>query len=360
MTGPIALSAFIEVPYRLYRDDACWVPPRRGDCRRLLDRRRNRFFEYGDVGLFVARRGRTVLGRIAAIHNRRHPCEGFFGQFECVDDLAAARALFRAAGEWLGERGLSSMLGPVNLTTNDECGTLMEGFHLPPALLTAYNPPYHQALLRGCGLTKAKDLYSWEWMAEGSRFPASVGRIAARAERGGVTVRHVDLSDFRAELERVRTLVNLSLGANWGFQPFSDREFDELALRLRPWLRPEFLLIAEVGGRPAGTALGVPDVNRALAAARGALPGTGLLRILRAARRIDHGRFLLMGVLPEHRLRGVEALLLARLEAAARQAGLRSVEISWTLEDNHHLNRAFERFGCRRTKVHRLWHRDLC
>ncbi|MFC4908283.1 hypothetical protein [Actinomadura gamaensis] len=357
-------AAFVALPYRLYRDDRLWVPPRRGDCRRRLSRRRNPFFDHADVALFLAHRGREVVGRIAAVHNHRPPQshrdrEGFFGQFECADDPEAAAALVRAAGDWLRGRGLVAMTGPVNFTTSDECGTLIEGFDLPPVVMSAYNPSYHAALLEGCGLVKAKDLYSWQWTADGNPLPDAISKIAQRAARGGVTVRPLELRDFRAEVARLRSLFNSTVSPLWGMQPFSDREFTDLATRLRPWARPEFLLIAEVRGRPVGTLLAVPDVNRALAAARGAPPVVRTARALRAVRSIDHGRVLALGVAAEYRLRGVEAILVERLAAAGLGLGMRSAEIGWTLEDNTSVNRTIARLGCRRTKVHRLWRRDL-
>jgi hypothetical protein len=361
------IRRFVEFPYRLYRDDPDFVPPLRPDCRRLLSRRRNPFFEYGEAELFLARRDGRVAGRIAAVHNPRHNAlygvrDGFFGQFECVDDPAVAVALFRAAERWLRERGLTSIAGPVNFTTSDECGLLVDGFDAPPRVLMPYNPPYYPALLEHCGLRKAKDLWSWEC---GVEVDPRVLRIAGRAgERYGITMRSLDLRRFDADLARIRYVCDASMGNNWGYVPITDAELAAQGRALRKIVDPALVQFAEIGGEPVGLGLALPDLNQALPAARGRLTRfglpVGLVRLALAARRVDRVRGVLLGVLPEYQGRGIEALIYARGLTAMRTRGYRGpVELGWTLEDNDPVNRAHAAIGARRTKTYRIYRRDL-
>ncbi|WP_345402427.1 hypothetical protein [Nonomuraea salmonea] len=190
------LRAFVELPYLLHGDDPHFVPPLRGECRWLLDRRRNPFFAYGDAELFTVTAGGRVAGRVAAVHNPRHNAahggrDGFFGQFACADDPAVAAALLGAAARWARERGLTSLAGPVNFTMNDECGLLVDGFGERPAVMMPYNPPYYRDLLEGCGLRKAKDLWAWR------RGPPSPRRAARPRRRARAAAARADRTPAR-------------------------------------------------------------------------------------------------------------------------------------------------------------------
>lgn len=359
---------FIEFPYRLYRDDPVYVPPLRRDCRRLLSRRRNPFFEYGEVGLFLAYRGGRVAGRIAAVRNPRHNAvhgvrDGFFGQFECEDDPDAAVALVRAAERWLRGRGLTSIVGPVNFTTNAECGLLVDGFGTPPRVQMPYNPPYYEALLRHGGLSKVKDLWAWE--RDISALDARLLRVAEHVQdRHEITVRSVDLSRFESELARIKYVYDTAWERNWGFVPMTDAEFTAQSREFRKICDPSLVLLAEAGGEPVGVVFALPDLNQALPAARGRLTTMGvpigMVRLARAIRRIDQARGVLLGVVPEYRNRGIEALLYARIQQALRNGGYRgTIELGWTLEDNKPIIRSLTALGCRHTKTYRLFRRDL-
>ncbi|MCP2261479.1 hypothetical protein LX15_005205 [Streptoalloteichus tenebrarius] len=362
------LTAFVRFPYRLHRDDVDWVPPWERERRAFLDRRRNPFFDYGDVELYLARRGGEVVGRVAAVDNPRHndfhgTRHGFFGLFDCVDDVEVAGALFAAAAGWLRRRGLDAVLGPTDFSTNRECGLLVDGFGSPPAILMPHNPPYYPALLEACGFAKAKDLWAWDLdVARG--LPERTARVAdAVLRRAGVSVRPVDLGDFAGEVERVRELYNASWARNWGFVPMTDREFRCLAAELRRVVRPELALVAEVGGEPVGFGLSLPDMNQALRAVGGRLgrygsPGAWL-RLWRAARRVRRVRILALGVREGYRGRGVDVALTVGMVRAARRLGYTDGEVSWTLEDNRAANRVAEYLGATRSRTYRIYQRPL-
>lgn len=356
------VSAFIRMPYRIYRDDPHWVAPLERERRAFLDRGRNPFFAHADAELFLARRGRLVVGRIAAVHNRQHNAfhhttDGFFGMFECDRDPAAATALLGTAAGWLRARGLTTVLGPASFSTNHECGLLVTGFDDPPLAMMPYNPPYYAELVEQAGFVPAKDLLSWHLPTTGQ--PAGVARVAQAArDRAGVRVRPVALRRFHTELAAIREIYNAAWADNWGFTPMSDPELAHLARALRPAIRPELALIAEVHGEPAGFALVLPDVNQALRPARGRLATCGvpigLLRMATAARRINRVRVVAVGIKSDYRRQGLDAILYVDLVAACRRLGL-GVEAGWTLEDNTPANQFLIRMGARHTRTHRMY-----
>ncbi|MEU6719129.1 hypothetical protein ABZ897_47355 [Nonomuraea sp. NPDC046802] len=362
------LKRFVEAPNRLHADDPVFVPSLPSEARRLVDRELNPFFAYGEAELFMVRDKGKVLGRIAAVDNPRHNAvhqarDGFFCQFACVDDPSVAETLFDAAAQWLRGRGLETMVGPVNFTTHEECGLLVEGFDSAPRVMMPYNPAYYPALLETCGLRKAKDL--WAWSHDLSPLDERLLRIAGFVQRRKrLSVRPLDLADFDAEAQRIRHVYESAWRHNWGFTPATDEEFAVLARRLRPMIDPRFVHLAEVAGEPVGVVLVVPDVNQAVAAMHGNTTRTGrlvdLARMLLAPPTIDRTRAMLFGVVPRLRGCGIETLLYVRvheaLKASAYQGG---VELGWTLEDNTAVNRFLEAGGCTRAKTYRIYQRAL-
>lgn len=366
--GGSEVTAFIRFPYSIYKGDPNWVAPLEMERRDFLNPRKNPFFDFGEVELFLARRGGQVVGRIAAVkdprYNEFHGTKwGFFGLFECINDVGVARALLDAAERWARERGFESLVGPMNFSTNAECGLLVEGFDKPPAVLMTYNPAWYGALFEACGFGKAKDLFSWELSASATP-PEKVVRIAEKIRvREGITVRHVRLKDFDAEVQRIKDIYNAAWEKNWGFVPMTEAEFDHMAKEMKAIVRPELLLIAEVKGEPVAFSMTLPDGNEAIKAANGRLTTfglpIGLVKLVLASRRIRRLRLVTLGIKEGYRRRGLDAILYLDTIRTAKALGYEGGEIGWTLEDNHLVNRAIESMGGTKSKTYRLYQRAL-
>ena len=361
-------DAFVKFPYRLYRSDPNWVPPLMMERKDFLDPAKNPWLEFGKIELFLARRNGEVVGRIAAVEDPRYNDfhgvkQGFFGMFECIDDAQVARGLFDAASQWVRSRGFAQMLGPVGFSTNYECSVLVEGFDAPPLVMMAYNPRYYAGLFEACGFSKAKDLWAWE-LSTSIPPPEKVSRIAEKVrQREGVVVRPVNMKDFEGELRRIKEIYNSAWEKNWGFVPMTEREFDHMAREMKPMVVPELLLIAEVKGEPVAFSMTIPDANVAIKAAGGRLTHyglpTGLVKLLLASRKIKRLRLVTLGIKEGFRKRGIDAILYLDTLKTARSLGYTGGEISWTLEDNHLVNRAIESMGGRKYKTYRLYEREL-
>lgn len=364
---PVAAAAdldrFIAFPYRLHREDPCWVPPLRRDVRALLSRTRNPFFDHAAAEYFLAERHGEVVGRIAAIHNAAHNTfhedrVGFFGFFDCIDEQEVADALFEAAAEWLRLRGLDTMRGPASFSTNDECGLLVEGFDTPPTILNPHNPPYYVRLVERSGFRKVKDLYQYQ-----TRSPELPERLirGARlvAERKRIAMRGLDMKHFDAEVERIKQVYNRAWERNWGFVPMTDREIDHLARQLKPVVVPDLVVFVERDGETIGFAAALPDLNVALKHNPSGRLFPGILKILWAARRITRIRILLLGLLPEYRVTGADALMYHWIWEKGYALGYRWAEAGWILEDNTAMANALERMGFSRYKTLRFYDRPL-
>jgi GNAT superfamily N-acetyltransferase len=358
--GKAGLRQFIELPYRLYRDDPHWVPPLRIAVKELLDREKHPFYHDAEAEFFLAQRDGEVIGRIAAVwnraHNRFHSEEtGFFGFYESIDDKAVAKALLDQAWRWLQTRGAKAMRGPVNPSTNYECGMLIEGFDSDPMVMMPYNPPYYPELMVEAGLHKVKDLYAYGSSVAGVGTEKSE-RVADRAmAAAGIVVRPIDMKHFNADVERVWQVYNSAWERNWGFVPMSHEEFALMGKEMKQILKPELVLVGEVGGAVVGFAIALPDVNQALKPAGGRLFPTGLVKILYYQRLIKSVRVLVLGVMEDYRASGLAAAFYATLTRNARKLGYSDCEMSWILEDNVLMNRSLEMMGAERYKTYRIY-----
>ena len=357
-----AFRAFIDLPYRLYRNEPNFVPPLRRERLDLFDKVHHPFFRHAEGAFFLARRDGRPVGRIEAIvnhaHNQFHGDRvGFFGAFESENDRTVSDALLASAARWLGERRLQVMRGPVTHSTNEDTGLLIEGFDEPPMIGMPYNPPYYATLLEAFGLTKAKDVYGWEVRAE-QTIPEKIHRVADMVRKStNVVVRRANFADYAGEIRRAMAVYNASWTRNWGFVPLTEAEFIHAADQLRPVLErfPDGVLLAEIGGRAVGFCLAVLDVNQALARVRdGRLFPFGFWHLYRGLRRVDQVRVMALGILPEFRHRGIDALLYLELLSRGQRLGYRRAEIGWTLEDNRAMNRAIL-MGGRHHKTYRLY-----
>lgn len=361
------IEQYIRFPFELYRGDPHWVPPLLIERRDFLNPRKNPVYEYADVQPFLARRGERVVGTITAIKNRRfgefHPAEshvGFFGLYECREDPEASAALLGAAADWLKARACTVMRGPTNFTTNDVLGLLIEGYDDDPAILMPYNPPYYAEQFAAFGLGKAKDLYALEMRKE--KYKGQLERLSSAVlARGRAAVRPVDMKRWREELAFVRRCYNEAWADNWGFVPWTDRELDALAKELKPLIDPRLAFVGEVDGEPAAISIAVPDAHEGLKLARGRLLPFGLLKILWRIKIAGCARMrvLVLGVLPKYRRLGLDALLIQRTIESGLALGYRRAELGWILEDNDAMLRPLEHIDAERSKVYRVYDREL-
>lgn len=359
------LNTFIRFPMGLYHGRDHYVPPLIRERKRFFDPRRNPSFAHLDAVYFLAQGGGgDVQGVVSAHINHRHnQCwnekTGCFGFFECVGDQGVARSLLAAAEGWLRDRGMARIRGPLNFSTNDECGLLVEGFDQDPALMMPYTLPYYPELVETAGYRPVKDLLAYH-LAPDRSIPPHLERAGQRlAQRVGVTIRPVLMRRFASEVACVFRIYNRAWEDNWGFVPMTEDEFRHLAAFLKPVIDPQLALIAEVDGQPVGCILPVPDVNPLLKPLRGRMGPIGLLQFQLARRRVHALRVVVLGVLPTFRKRGIESLLIEQVYRRGFARGYDQAEMSWILDDNVLMDRAIRRLGGVVSKRYRLYEKGL-
>jgi hypothetical protein len=363
------LKRFVKVPFHLHREHPQWVPPLIFDRMQFLNRAKNPYFQHAEAELLVAERDGEPVGRISAQIDREWDetqggRDGMFGFFETTDDREVAGALLGAAEGWLAERGRARLLGPMDFTTNDEVGLLIEGFELRPMILQNWHPPFYKGLLEELGYGKAMDLLMWHLelgkLKEGDQFAPEIHAAAEKALREeGIAIRNIDKGNLPEEMRRFSEVYNEAWADNWGFVPATEAEIEFHAKLLKQVIDEDWAFIAEKDGDTVGVAFTLPDVNQAMARTGGRLLPFGWLRFLLAKRKIDRVRVFALGVKHDFRHTGVAAgLYLKHLEAASPD-GVPAAETGWILETNEPMNRAMEGMGGTVVKRYRIYEKQL-
>lgn len=359
------LRRFIRLPWSIYAADPAWVPPLRLERRNHLSPR-NPYFAHADWQAWLALRGDRAVGRISAqidrLYREHHDeSTGFFGLLEAEDDQETFAALFAAAEHWLQAQGMRRALGPFNLSVNDECGLLVEGFETSPMVMMGHARPYYGPRVEAQGYSKAKDLLAYLIDLDFA-LPEAIRRWRMPRD---LRIRPLRRARLDQELELLREIFNDAWSQNWGFVPFTEAEFTRLGRDLARLVNDDYVQIAEVGGEPAAMMVGLPNLNEAIRDLNGRLAPFGWLKLLwrLKVRHPATGRIPLMGVRKRYQRSLLGAalafLLMDAVRVAGRKRGVEQAELSWILEDNMPMRNILEAIGGRAYKRYRLYGKDL-
>jgi GNAT superfamily N-acetyltransferase len=357
---------FQRLPWSIYAGDHNWVPPILAQERTLLGWGHHPFFDNAEIVTLLAERDGKTVGRLAVlinhVHNRKYnERRGFFGFFECIDDSAVAGGLFEAGQDWLRQRGMTAVRGPVNPSLNYTCGLLIDGFDCPPCFLMTYNRSYYAALLEACGFAKAQDLYAYEM--DTNLLQVLVDRykpaVLAALNRPDMVIRPINSARLQQEIETYLDVYNRSFDGTWGFTPLQPGEARHIAYELRHLIVPQFTAFAEIDGRPIGAVFALLDYNQILAKLNGRLFPFGFVRLMTGRRKITTVRAMAMTMVPGYQNAGLSVVLIDNLTGQAAEWGIQRWELSWVLESNSRSRGTLERAGMKRTKTYRIYDKML-
>lgn len=356
------LDVFIKFPFALYSKDKFYSPQLIRDQREHFSLS-NPFFKHAKASYFIAEKNGIPAGRIAAIIDKNHinahnEKAGFFGFFECINDQEVAHSLLNKVSEYLRGNSMEIMRGPMNFSTNEECGFLLQGFDEPPMLMTPYNPVYYHQLMEEYGLQKAKDLYAFIYEVE-EALPEKILRVAQIGEKRGITVRHVEKKNFAKAMKAFQEIYNTAWKDNWGFMPLTDEELVYMGGRLKQIIVPCLTLIAEDRGRPVGFMAMIPDFNAVLRRMKARINPVTIMKALYYSKKITDLRMMLLGIKKDYRNKGVDAVLFREGFSGIKKGGYQRVEFSWILEDNIPVQRLVEMIGGRLYKKYRIYEKGL-
>lgn len=350
ITSRADINAFVELAYRLNRDDPNWVAPLRSEVKATIDPKKNGWFSHAEAQLFVAEHGGKVVGRISAHIDRLAlemppergfgPGTGFWGLFEAKDEATAA-ALIAQAEAWLRDRGMTRALGPVSLSIWEEPGLLVKGHDHPPTVLMGHHPARYQGWIEAQGYVPAKKLLTYDLdIRQG--FPPLVQRIIAAGEKNAkIRIRRVNKKRFDEEAAIILAILNDAWSDNWGFVPLTQPEINDVGKKLKPLVFEDLIMIAELEGEAVAFMITLPDFNEALKPLKGSLLPFGWAKLLLWLRKPKARtmRVPLMGVVKRlQSSRMASQLAFMMIEYIRREAvphyGAERGEIGWVLDDN--------------------------
>ena len=348
--GKKGRAAFVDLGRAFAAREEHSVPQIRSEQLELIDPDKNPFYGHASVQLFIATRCGKPVGRIAAhidhlalelpAEQGMGPGTGMFGYFDAEDD-AVAHALLAKAEEWLRAQGMTRIIGPISLSIWEEPGLLVKGQDHSPMIMMGHDPAQYRAMIEGAGYAHAKSLLTYD-LDITPPFPKIVQRIVQSGERNErIRLRPVDKSRWADEIRTVLEILNDAWSTNWGFVPFTEDEIAYAAKKLKPVVRPELNMIAELNGRAVAFMVVLPDLNRVLKQVRGKLFPLGWFHLLKALRKpsgLDM-RVPLMGVRKEFqnsRLASQLAfMMISKIrDNATAMYGSKRAEIGWILDDN--------------------------
>jgi hypothetical protein len=355
------LNSFVTFPWKIYNNDCCWVPPIINEFKNFFDRKKNPFLKNAKIQLFIAYHGKEPVGTIGTCINYKHneihkDKTGFFGFFESIDDISVSRKLFSVAENWLKENGMNVMRGPMNFSTHDPCGLLIEGFDTLPSIMTTYNPRYYMDLFNDYGFIKSADLYAYKWdiqepMEQLSKVAQEINTIP------NLKKRNIDFSNLAQEAAIIKNIYNSTMSKNWGYLPFTDEEIENSLQRMKSIINPDLAFFVDINGETVGFILSLPDYNIPLKKVNGKLFPIGILRLIYNKRKIDRIRVVAIGVKPNYQDKRLGAVLYHQTMDIihTKYPHIKYVEASWINEYNIPMNRALKWMGLTIYKTYRIY-----
>lgn len=357
------IYAFIDFCHDLYAGDKNYVPEIFMGQKDMFNKEKYPFHENGKVQCYLAYQDNKIVGRIAAIknppYNDYHKSNiGFFGFFEFIESKEVAEKLLTKAKEWLASENYDYLMGPTNFSTNETAGFLVDGFHEPPKIMMTYNYPYYDRILKEIGLEKEMDLFAYKIPTKtvSDKSIKMFGMLEERLKRQGIIIRNVNVKNFDKEAAEIKKMYNLAWENNWGFVPFTDKEFEHIAKDLKMLIDPKFAYMAEHEGKPVGFSISVPDINEITKSfKRGRLFPFNIFKLLLNKRKTKCVRIMATGVVEDYRRKGIEAIFFAKNILEARERNLDGGEASWILENNAEMVQSAEKLNGIRYKTYRLY-----
>ena len=356
---------FIQFPFDLYKNNSYWVPQMRSDTKYIMDRSAYPFYQHSEADFFIAVDKARVLGRIAAISNKRsnqvnNLNTAFFYFFECLNDPDISDALFQRVFDWASERGHDQVYGPKGLLQGDGIGLLVNGFDHVPAMGIAYNFPYYDELVKKAGFKKKFDYFSG-YLDTKVGLSEKIIRVAEKVKkRSGFWVK-----DFASKEEllsiapELRQVYNSAFSGSEGFSPITEDEITIIAKRILSIADPRLIKLIYKDDKIIGFLFSYPNIGRGLQKTNGRLFPFGWLDIMRELKTTQYMDTNGIGILPEYQGLGPTAVIYTELEKTFRDYNFKYVETVQTREDNIESLGESSHFTMDWTKTHRVYEIDL-
>lgn len=360
---------FLNVSYRLYKNDLNWVPPLQIVTKRILNKK-NPFYKKAEISLWVAYKNNIPVGRIAGIINQTHnnfykENIAFWGFFEAENSHEVTQALFKKIEEWASFHRVGKIRGPMNPSINYECGLQISAFDTKPFFMMPQNPEYYISLIENQGYEKIQDLQAWSINVDQAKIePKKIRVMNAIQKKYDITIRCANIKSFTDEIKLISKIYNEAWCENWGYLPLDLEEFNYLISDLKSIIDPGLIYIAEIAGEPCGFSVGIPDLNQVLLPNRsGKLLSMHFLKLIwqiKIKKTINQFRIPLLGVSKKYQHLPIGAMLYYEyIKKIPPQAQFFEAECSWILENNHAMKAGLKLINATHYKTYRIYEKNL-
>ena len=355
---------FYQFPFTLYKNNKNWVAPFWNEINDFF-KSDNIFWSHSESKLFIIKKEDKVVGRIASIIDKKY-CEynnqkiGFFGFFECINDKKCAEILFEKTENWLKEKGMNLMRGPIDGRVDMGCGFLYKGFNLPSSLLSTYTPKYYNQLVENYDFKKSRDLIIY-YVDLKKHLPKKLEKIAEESQSNGLKIRFINRLKVNKELNWWTKSFLRTFSNHWGYVPVSS---DEVKTRfgvnnMRWYLDSKLFLIAEKNKKPVAYIWATPDYNQIFKEMNGRLGFSQYLRFLVKKNQINVGKLHLIGIEKEYRDKNIASYLNYLILIEMIKRGYVGAEVGWIDEENKIAHNTISKTGAYPFKIHRVYEKKI-
>jgi hypothetical protein len=318
----------------------------------LYDKKKNKSYKYADALLLLAYRDSKPVGRIMGIVNKRYNSihdehHGRFCFMECYNDKEVFHALITRVEEWLRDKGMIKIVGPLGFSDKDPQGFQVEGFEYPQFMTSPNNSAYMPQLIESEGYLKKVDLVNYLGKIP-EKFPEIYDKILSRVDK----MEEYKIIEFNSKKELKPYIIGVLELMNQTFEK-------DFAARYLPILDPKFIKLIEVYGELVGFAIGMPDFSKGIRDAKGKLFPFGIFKILSDSKKSKKLLMMLGGVKKEFRGKGLEVLMGVKILQSGIKHKMDTLDSHLVLEDNLKMRAEYERVGCQVVKKFRIYQKDL-
>lgn len=333
---------FLKVHDAMNRDNPNWIKPLNKDVLEIFDKSKNKHLQQGEVVRWLLQNEKgEFLGRIAAFVNRRYKNKGDkfpvggVGFFDCIDDQAAADLLFDKAKQWLAERGMKAMDGPINLGDRDKWwGLLVEGFHEPVYAMN-YNPPYYQKLFAGYGFQEFYGQICWSLEVADAENQLSPKFYESHSKYFGnpdFKVKHIKKGQLVQFAKDLSTVYNKAWAKHEGNKEISPQHALKLLNSMKPILDEKLIWFAYYKDEPIVMWINLPDINQIIKHLNGKLGIWEKIKffLLKTFGKNRNFVGIVFGVVPEFQGKGVDYYMIVEAEKVIKKTrAYKKLELYW-------------------------------
>ena len=345
---------FNALPFKIYQNDKNWIPHLQQDIEQVFDKKKNKFFRHGEAERWILQKDGKTIGRVAAFINRKQAKKfdqptGGMGFFECIDEQDAAFLLFDTCKNWLKEREMEAMDGPINFGEKDKFwGLITENFDYPPYYNQNYNPQYYVKLFEDYGFKVYYEQFIFYRTVE----KELSGKIKERARKfldnPEYVFTHIKKDNLEKYAEDFRTVYNRAWVKHEGFGQMEKAQAMAIIKSIKPILDEHLVQFAYYKEQPIGFFIALPEINQIFRHVKGNLNWWGKLKFLYHQWKGTCTTFfgLAFGIDPDFQGQGLEAALFEECRRInLKRKKYKDVVITWVGDFNPKMIRVIEGMG---------------